>query len=301
MKHFYLFFYLFSLSSGASGIILAILLYLKNKNKDILNYLTVLLLWTANILTYIFQLYLFYIIGYNNEIINIIILILLNLTWSLLSYFLPSLVYYFLKIKFNSIKRMVHILIAIFLMIRFSFFKLNINILNLIEFIQILMFYGILFYMVYVINKSINKIINKDIKNLLKLTVYLQLFFYPLMFIERTPFLLKYFPYGLGFYPAFYFLCNFLWLYFVSRYLYFPEIKIDDNYSDLDNFFKIYSISKREQEITKHLIEGMSYKEIGDKLFISFETVKTHINNIYDKSRVKNKVGLVNLIKKCKL
>lgn len=42
----------------------------------------------------------------------------------------------------------------------------------------------------------------------------------------------------------------------------------------------------------------MSNQEIDDKLFISLPTVKTHIRNIYQKTNVRNKVGLLNLLKK---
>ena len=53
-------------------------------------------------------------------------------------------------------------------------------------------------------------------------------------------------------------------------------------------------LSSREIEVLKALIEGLSNKEIGEKLFISISTVKTHIINIYSKLGVKNRVEAVN-------
>ncbi len=47
-----------------------------------------------------------------------------------------------------------------------------------------------------------------------------------------------------------------------------------------------YNLSKREKEILKWLVEGASYKMVADKCEISFETVKTHIKNIYEKLHV---------------
>ena len=47
-----------------------------------------------------------------------------------------------------------------------------------------------------------------------------------------------------------------------------------------------YHLSKREKEILKHLVEGMSYKMIADKCAISIETVKTHFKKIYEKLHV---------------
>ena len=53
-------------------------------------------------------------------------------------------------------------------------------------------------------------------------------------------------------------------------------------------------ISKREKDIILLLLKGRQYKEIADKLFISVNTVRTHINHIYTKCGVQDKVGLIN-------
>jgi len=54
-----------------------------------------------------------------------------------------------------------------------------------------------------------------------------------------------------------------------------------------------YNLSKREKEILKHLVEGGSYKIVADKCGIAFETVKTHIKNIYEKLHVASMSGAV--------
>jgi DNA-binding NarL/FixJ family response regulator len=41
-------------------------------------------------------------------------------------------------------------------------------------------------------------------------------------------------------------------------------------------------LSKREREILDLLVKGYRYKEIADALGIAFETVRTHLKNIYD-------------------
>lgn len=61
---------------------------------------------------------------------------------------------------------------------------------------------------------------------------------------------------------------------------------------------KIENLTKREKEIIIHIYQGMSNKEIGECLFISPNTVKNHIYNIYKKLGVKNKIELVSLINK---
>ena len=45
-------------------------------------------------------------------------------------------------------------------------------------------------------------------------------------------------------------------------------------------------LSKREQEMLEHLSRGYRYKEIADKLFLSLDTVRTHVRNIYEKLQV---------------
>jgi DNA-binding NarL/FixJ family response regulator len=47
-----------------------------------------------------------------------------------------------------------------------------------------------------------------------------------------------------------------------------------------------YNLSKREREILKSLVEEGSYKIVAQKCGVTFETVKTHIRNIYEKLRV---------------
>jgi len=47
-----------------------------------------------------------------------------------------------------------------------------------------------------------------------------------------------------------------------------------------------YNLSKRETEILQSLSKGNSYKLIADELFISIDTVRFHIRNIYRKLQV---------------
>ncbi|MFI5132938.1 MAG: response regulator [Chitinophagales bacterium] len=49
-------------------------------------------------------------------------------------------------------------------------------------------------------------------------------------------------------------------------------------------------LSKREQEILQLIINGNTYHEIAEKLFISMATVKSHIYHIYEKLHVNNKI-----------
>lgn len=56
---------------------------------------------------------------------------------------------------------------------------------------------------------------------------------------------------------------------------------------------KTVQLTKRENEILKLFAEGLSNKEIADKLFISIRTVESHKNNIMQKLELKSTVELV--------
>jgi DNA-binding NarL/FixJ family response regulator len=49
-------------------------------------------------------------------------------------------------------------------------------------------------------------------------------------------------------------------------------------------------LSRREQEILEQLRKGFRYKEIADNLFLSVDTVRTHVRNIYEKLQVNSRV-----------
>ncbi|MDX9905402.1 MAG: response regulator transcription factor [Bacteroidales bacterium] len=48
-------------------------------------------------------------------------------------------------------------------------------------------------------------------------------------------------------------------------------------------------LTRREEEILGYLVKGYFYKEIATELFISTETVRTHIRNIYEKLQVRTR------------
>lgn len=54
-------------------------------------------------------------------------------------------------------------------------------------------------------------------------------------------------------------------------------------------------ITERELEVLKLIADGLSSSSIGEKLFISKETVETHKKNLYEKFGVKKVTLLVKL------
>ena len=55
-----------------------------------------------------------------------------------------------------------------------------------------------------------------------------------------------------------------------------------------------YSLTQRENEILDLLAQGFRNKEIAARLFVSVNTIRTHIYNIYEKLHVQNRVEALN-------
>lgn len=61
----------------------------------------------------------------------------------------------------------------------------------------------------------------------------------------------------------------------------------------LQDFVKMYSLTKRETEITQLIIQGKSNAEIAGELFISETTVKKHVSNIFEKTGIGRREELI--------
>jgi DNA-binding NarL/FixJ family response regulator len=57
---------------------------------------------------------------------------------------------------------------------------------------------------------------------------------------------------------------------------------------------EMQKLTTREREMLELLAKGYRYKEIADQLSISFETVRTHIHNIYEKLHVQSRTEALN-------
>jgi DNA-binding NarL/FixJ family response regulator len=58
----------------------------------------------------------------------------------------------------------------------------------------------------------------------------------------------------------------------------------------------ISKLSRRESEILYYVARAKSNKEIADELYISEKTVKNHLNSIYTKLKIHNRLQLINHI-----
>jgi DNA-binding CsgD family transcriptional regulator len=72
--------------------------------------------------------------------------------------------------------------------------------------------------------------------------------------------------------------------------------RISNAGSQLDSLQQTHGISARELEILKLILDGKSYKQMEDALFISIYTVKSHVYNLYRKLGVKSHRQLTHFI-----
>jgi len=87
-----------------------------------------------------------------------------------------------------------------------------------------------------------------------------------------------------------------VWKHYLEKHA--PAAKAPDIGSRaLSTFFEDFKISKREQEVIVQICAGKTNKEISETLFISLQTVKDHIYRIFQKTNVRNRVQLINLLR----
>jgi DNA-binding NarL/FixJ family response regulator len=85
------------------------------------------------------------------------------------------------------------------------------------------------------------------------------------------------------------------------------EIKIDIEVKDMNNALFLFKkkinnnieinhqkLSLREIEVLSLIMQGFTNHEIAEKLFISYETVRSHRKNILSKTHAKNTAALIN-------
>ncbi len=77
---------------------------------------------------------------------------------------------------------------------------------------------------------------------------------------------------------------------------YHAELGFPSTVHGIEGFFNQFKITGREQSIIRLILKGKTNNEIGDELFISTKTVKNNISNIYQKTKVRNRIQLTNLV-----
>ena len=71
------------------------------------------------------------------------------------------------------------------------------------------------------------------------------------------------------------------------------EVYLNTPFSINKAELELLNLSKRELEVLQLMSEGLSNKEIADRLFVSLSTIKTHSNNLFDKMNVERRTQAI--------
>lgn len=69
------------------------------------------------------------------------------------------------------------------------------------------------------------------------------------------------------------------------------------NKSEKEEEALLKALSSREAEVAKWLVNGLSNREIGEKMFISIRTVKAHLTSIFKKTGCRDRLELATRMK----
>ncbi len=220
---------------------------------------------------------------------------------------------YLYSVNNAFVKNLILSLVSLFLIIIIPFaFKARVegDILYIkdsyLENISTFVFIIIIIYFVIVGFRNYKKIKNVEIRNIAKASIFITLFSSPGLLRDFYGKISQYNPIehivhfgddpAFLIHPIFYSVLSIACTYYIVKY-YFKEYQITVSEIPLNNFIKEYNISNREKEVVQLLLNGRSNKEIADSLFISVNTVKTHIKNIYEKIGIKSRYELLTVVK----
>lgn len=80
-------------------------------------------------------------------------------------------------------------------------------------------------------------------------------------------------------------LCIVLWVY-ILYYLKTNQTTANDKFKEIVNK---YNLTPQEEKVLGLLVQDLTKKEIADKLFLSVNTIKIHVTNIYKKTSMNRK------------
>jgi DNA-binding CsgD family transcriptional regulator len=176
---------------------------------------------------------------------------------------------------------------------------------NTLKPVSLLKYYFIFMYFVYSLLSALlilfpgkgNSIIHNYDSKRIGLGIFLVMLLQclPLLFYDSQPVI------AIIFTLTFFASNTFLPIYLNYATLFTVFTSLNEKDFSFEEFCKKFEVSPRETDIVMEICNGLSNKEISEKLFISLQTVKDHTHRIYIKTNVKSRVQLIYLVKELKI
>lgn len=302
MNHFIIIMHFISFTSGIVLVTLTNFIYPKYKSHVIKHALLADIFYTGLLLIDTINLYSRKNISTYNELLHTGFNLVQFAAGSAVVYYLVRVTYNLIDMEFTRVKKLIS-MIFIFLLVISAFYISWQPHTVIVEYITVafrLFPYLILVYCLVILLKDIKKV-NKEAKNLIYSCLAVLVTIVPWSFMANAVKGLPLFIYKIPYSPTIYFLINTIGVIFIQRHIALKQRNICNNASlseseMYDVFSKKYGITERELEIVQHIAHGCSNPEISDKLYISPNTVKNHIYNIYRKIDIKNRYELISIL-----
>jgi DNA-binding CsgD family transcriptional regulator len=170
----------------------------------------------------------------------------------------------------------------------------NVSITNIMFIVLLLYVLSMVIYYFWFDTKYLREDVVKRVKKYSILMIISLILIIIDAFIPQVNFVKRLFPYGILSLPVFMSVISVLTILELKKY--FVDNSNKQYNLNMDKLIE-FKITPREREVISCILEGMTYQEASDTLHISISTAKTHMNNIYKKLEVNNKLEMINKLK----
>ncbi len=307
MKHIIILIHIVTLSVGFGAMLLFFIIYIKNKTELLRRYMVFLLLFTIYLIINFFNVYNLTVINNPGPGIYIITNTFYFIWFVFFIYQIPLFIHELIGVRMSKPENYLFlgmsVLTIILLVLPFAVKAGGREILDMMRFELKFVCYAMFLIaflntilLIWVYRRRIQHEINRKI---LKTILLICLIFLPAfiadLFVEKFRMTLQVLNYGIDFEIIFYLVWNVISIVYIIQYL-ITKITVVPSVRLSEDFVRKYSISAKEKEIISLIVKGYNNKLIADCLFISSQTVKNHIYNIYQKASVNSRAELVSLL-----
>ena len=299
MRHMFIFFYLVTLLVGAGALSVSGFVYFRTRNRHLGRYLLYLSSLTLFVLSYVFALsYVSVNLADTRFVLVIVILSVSVISFALLMFSIPVFAHSLVLDGRSTWRNVISAVVsAAALVLMISSFNIDIAGRHISQTRGVQLYLAlILFYLSVVYSLGLRlahwKRLDEERKTITRSITVLNIIFFPGVVYDLHLYSTRQ---VLFFTPLFFCVFATLFTVYVAR-RYLVDLKsmtAGVPRESLENALAATGISSREKDIVRLMLEGIGNKEIGERLFISLNTVKTHNRNIFKKMDVKSRFELV--------